>query len=82
MIIMGCQTRPYKSSDGFSSIFYLSQSVKAGTCGISNEFKSMGIGGSKKQKKINKTLKIMKSNKSNKSNKSKTKRRRQKRRDN
>lgn len=73
---MGCQTRPYKSSDGFSSIFYLSQSVKAGTCGISNEFKSMGIGGSKKRKKINKpktlNIKIMKRNKR------KSKRRRQK----
>jgi hypothetical protein len=51
---MGCQSRDYKSSDGFLPIFYLSESIKSEICGIGNRFRGI-VGGTKRRKRKNKS---------------------------
>ncbi len=51
---MSCQSRDYKSSDGFLPIFYLSESIKSEICGVGNRFRGI-IGGTKRKKRKNKS---------------------------
>ncbi len=46
---MGCQSRDYKPSDGYNTLFYFSDGLKTDMCGIYTQYK--GIVGGKKTKK-------------------------------
>jgi hypothetical protein len=55
---MTCQTRLYNSAtDGFESLFYAGESISSSICDVTQQFKGISLGGSRKRRKSRKYTK-------------------------